>query len=64
MAESVDASDLKCDWANNSVPVQVWPGAPLKTELILCLFYCLDVNVNKVQVLVGFISPIWIYMFI
>ena len=30
MAESVDASDLKSDWANNSVPVQVWPGAILR----------------------------------
>ena len=27
VAESVDASDLKSDWANNSVPVQVWPRA-------------------------------------
>ena len=39
MAESVDASDLKSDWANNSVPVQVWPGAPLKTRFTPCLFY-------------------------
>ena len=27
VAESVDASDLKSDWANNSVPVQVWSRA-------------------------------------
>ena len=38
VAESVDASDLKSDWANNSVPVQVWPGAILRQgeSLVFC----------------------------
>ena len=41
VAESVDASDLKSDWANNSVPVQVWPGAIIRQEFNgSCLFYC------------------------
>ncbi len=30
MAESVDALDLKSNWAYNPVPVQVWPGADKK----------------------------------
>ena len=30
VAESVDALDLKSNWVNRSVPVQVWPGAILK----------------------------------
>lgn len=30
VAESVDALDLKSNWAYNPVPVQVWPGAILK----------------------------------
>lgn len=33
MAESVDALDLKSNWAYNPVPVQVWPGAFIKTHL-------------------------------
>ena len=32
MAESVDALDLKSNWAYNPVPVQVWPGAILKKK--------------------------------
>ena len=43
VAESVDASDLKSDWANNSVPVQVWPRANKKELLKRSLFlfnYC------------------------
>ncbi len=34
VAESVDALDLKSNWAYNPVPVQVWPGAYFKTPLI------------------------------
>ena len=30
VAESVDALDLKSNWAYNPVPVQVWPGAIFK----------------------------------
>ena len=33
VAESVDALDLKSNWAYNPVPVQVWPGAILKDSL-------------------------------
>ena len=41
VAESVDALDLKSNWAYNPVPVQVWPGAFLKDLLITGLFYYL-----------------------
>lgn len=58
MAESVDASDLKSDWANNSVPVQVWPGAILRQGKSL-VFLIVNFTVN-----LGFISPIWICKFI
>lgn len=41
VAESVDALDLKSNWVNSSVPVQVRPRAPLKnscrnTGVFLC----------------------------
>ncbi len=43
VAESVDALDLKSNRVNNSVPVQVWPGANLKglkRGLFLCQIIC------------------------
>lgn len=38
VAESVDASDLKSDWANNSVPVQVWSRAVFRLSLMRAFF--------------------------
>ena len=39
VAESVDALDLKSNWVNRSVPVQVWPGAFLKTHRMWVFFF-------------------------
>ena len=50
VAESVDALDLKSNRVNNSVPVQVWPGANLK-GLERGLFFC------QTNTLAGLNSP-------
>ena len=51
VAESVDASDLKSDWANNSVPVQVWSRAVFQALFNESLFYCCGEIVGKMTTL-------------
>lgn len=54
VAESVDASDLKSDWANNSVPVQVWSRAVFQALFNESLFYCCGE-------IVGMMTTLYIY---
>ena len=44
-------SDLKSDWANNSVPVQVWSRAVFQALFNESLFYCCGEIVGKMTTL-------------
>lgn len=61
VAESVDALDLKSNWAYNPVPVQVWPGANLKRDSFeSLLLYSTKKTANAVFLVESYLFNIFI----